>query len=119
MAFSTGVAERFQKSPPINVILENILPPVAPVHPVINRARVFNAQLPGHAAKNNTPVKAVNSHYNLMDPFLTTKDAPAITGSAASASRAIGAMIFALNGGASAASPANPVRPCLLVNIHP
>src|SRR5579863_8196173 len=52
---ATGFSERFQKSPPINVILKNILPPVTPVHHMINRARVFDSQLPRHAQKLAAP----------------------------------------------------------------
>ena len=32
------------------VVQENGLPPVAPVHDVVNRARILNSKLPGHPA---------------------------------------------------------------------
>ena len=43
------VAEGFLYNPfPVKVILNNRLAPVATIHHMINRAGVFDAQLPGH-----------------------------------------------------------------------
>ena len=45
-----SLRDNLQKIPPIILILENRLPPVAMSHDVVERARIFQSQTPRHHA---------------------------------------------------------------------
>ena len=67
----TRLRERLQQPLLVLVILEDGLPPVAPVHHVINRPRILDAQLPSHAPTLTSPVLLgqENVTFSLTDPF--------------------------------------------------
>jgi hypothetical protein len=44
----TRLCKRLKEPLPVLVILENRLPPVAPIHDVIDCPRILDAQLPSH-----------------------------------------------------------------------
>jgi hypothetical protein len=44
----TGLAQGFQKTNSICIVLENVLPPVAPTHHMIGRSLKFDADFAGH-----------------------------------------------------------------------
>jgi hypothetical protein len=45
----TRLGQRFEKILPIHVILVNVLAPISSTHHVMNRSRIINSQLTGHA----------------------------------------------------------------------
>src|ERR1035438_7001665 len=66
----TRLRERLQEPLPVLVILENGLPPVAPIHHVINRPRILDAQLPSHPPRLALPLPFSQENYtiSLTDP---------------------------------------------------
>src|ERR1039457_6989774 len=62
--------ERLQQPLPVLVILEDGLPPVAPIHHVIDRPRILDAQLPSHAPRLALPLPFSQANYtiSLTDP---------------------------------------------------
>src|SRR4051794_698069 len=59
IGFLASLRERFQQVLPVNVVHENILAPITAIHDVIDRARIFNSQLPGHAANQTIGAASV------------------------------------------------------------
>ena len=74
--FLKRLPEGFQNQPPTIVTLENVLPPVAPVHHVIDCSRIPHSELPGHLALIMPATLICQSSdgcrltYYVPDPFL-------------------------------------------------
>jgi len=49
--FLAPLGQSFEKVLPINVINENVLPPIPSVHDVVNCARIFDSHRARHARK--------------------------------------------------------------------
>jgi hypothetical protein len=50
LSFGASLANSFQKTLPISLVAENRLAPVAPIHDMVDRSGVLDAQLTGHPA---------------------------------------------------------------------
>jgi hypothetical protein len=61
VGFGARLAKSFQKTMPVGVTVENRLAPVAPVHDMVERSGVSDAQLPGHGLTLTPLELCVNS----------------------------------------------------------
>jgi hypothetical protein len=68
--FGASLAESFDEGVSIAVILENGFAPVAPVHDMVNGARILETQLSGHETSRAESVAGVNTTKLGTDPFL-------------------------------------------------
>ena len=69
--FAAAFAQGFQKAFPVGIILEYRLPPVAPVHHMINRPFIFQSKFACHRAEycqKTYPVSIVRTD-PFMDPY--------------------------------------------------
>jgi hypothetical protein len=66
--FLAGLAQRFQKTLAVPVISEDRLLPVAPVHDVVDRAGILDAQFSRHRFTIATPPgQQSTKYYNLIN----------------------------------------------------
>jgi hypothetical protein len=59
--FGTGLAERFDETTAVQLVLEDGFAAVAAIHDVVDRAGIFDAQFAGHAGRPWNTAQTVNS----------------------------------------------------------
>jgi len=73
LGFGAHLTQSFQEPLTVRIVVEDGLAAVAPIHHVINRARILHAQLAGHWATLRSPSGLSKQNHAMCgtDPFLT------------------------------------------------
>ena len=61
LGFAARLVKGFQKTPPVDVVVVNRLPPIASVHDMVDRSGVLDTQLAGHGLTVSALELCVNS----------------------------------------------------------
>jgi hypothetical protein len=73
-SLSAGLAQGLQESVPVFVIHEDVLPPVAAVHDMINGIRILNARFSSHGGQRKSKADDCNAVQQPAEPDLHNRE---------------------------------------------